>query len=210
VNQNFYHSFDKSIATVEIIWMSTGLEEKTPINPGWGLSHDTIMAWLLSPAVLVTICAPILIDTSLWFFLAASPGGDYAQLARTPSVCALLEHRTQLYTMLIAFAFCTMQIFAPGAGDIAQNRQEIRQSKFRLKHTIFAVLVVCVTFAIFGGHLMSETVVGLYKAGACEQGVASPLQMPPLTSPVTWLRVFILVVAFFTALSESRRAPQSP
>jgi hypothetical protein len=167
-------------------------------------THSNLLRWVRNPATLVTIGAPIVIDTCLWNFLAVSTG-SYANLARSPDVCALLEHRTQLYTMLVASAFCIFQALLWslfGAGQEDNNSKP--RSPWRTTVVIF--LSCALLWAVFSGTLMSENVVALYKVGACEHGVPSPMDIPPLSSPITWLRIFIAVLVLFASAPNGKHA----
>jgi hypothetical protein len=168
-------------------------------------THDTLLRWVSNPATLVTVGAPILIDTSIWKFLASSTG-SYAVLARTPDVCALLEHRTQLYTMLVACAFCIFQVLLWSFfGGAAEGTEEKKRAGWR--HTIAIVLGIILIWTIFSGRLMSEDVVAMYKLGACQQGVPSPMEFPPLASPITQMRIFIVFLLLFASARNGEHAP---
>jgi hypothetical protein len=104
--------------------------------------------------------------------------------------------------MLVAFAFCVIQVFDVKLRATGEARQQMR---FGWPHTLLLILIAAVLIGVFGGYLMSEPVVDMYKAGYCEQGVSSPFQVPPLSSPITWLRAFILIVVFFSTVAEAPR-----
>lgn len=167
-------------------------------------SHESLQRWVTNPATLVTVGAPIIIDTCLWNFVATS-SGNYANLAKTPDVCALLEHRTQLYTMLVASAFCVFQALLWSFFGGKQDGTEVKP-RSPWATTVVIILCCALVWAIFSGTLMSENVVALYKAGACEHGVPSPMEFPPLSSPITWLRIFILFLILFAGSPNGKHA----
>lgn len=176
----------------------------------WGyvrgaFTHDNLLRWVRNPATLVSVGAPTIIATSLWNFLASSTG-SYAVLARTPEVCALLEHRTQLYTMLVACAFCVFQVLLWSFFGGAQEGTE-RVPRTGWRNTIVIVLSGLLLWTIFSGTLMSESVIAMYRVGACEYGVPSPTDIPPLASPITQMRIFILVLVLFASARNGKHAP---
>ena len=165
------------------------------------LSQDALTRWALNPATLITVLGPALADVCLWFFIATS-NGKMATLTKSPEVCALLEHRTQLYTMVIAYGFCVIElIFGPLA---PVSRSGLRKDRPSWGMAAIIIIGIIIGALGFGGYLMSERVIELYQSGACLRGVPSPDDPPPLASPITWIRALIVIVLFIATLTEQR------
>lgn len=171
------------------------------MNRRVALSLDAFTRWAVNPATLVTILGPALADISLWFFVATSTG-KMAALTKSPDVCALLEHRTQFYTMIVAYGFFVIELIFGSQGPIA------RAASRRHRPNWGAAAILSIGFGIgifvFGGYMMSERVIEMYRAGACLSGVPSPVDPPPLGSPITWIRALIVIVLALAMFTEPR------
>jgi hypothetical protein len=165
-------------------------------------THENVRRWLFNPATLVTIAGPTISDVCLWFFVASS-AGQYAVLAKNPNVCALIEHRTQLYTLVVAYCFCVIElIFGVWGGTSIKKRNA---STWRT--TLTFCLGGIILFGALGGYLMSENVVDMYRHGSCALGIPSPGDMPPLRSPITWLRILVLLLVLVATTLERASPP---
>jgi hypothetical protein len=149
----------------------------------------------------VSAGAPILVSLCLALFLSSSEPspGSYAELAKSAKNCALLEHRTQLCVLIVALGFCILQVWKGPLLSMVAAADEPSERGPGWPMTLTLILVFVFGFFFLHGELMTERVVDLYRDGNCSLGKVSALEFPPLWSPITWLRVIIIVVAFLSS-----------
>lgn len=72
--------------------------------------HRHLLAWITNPATLITVLAPVTISVCVAYFISSNDHGTYRNLIKEPNTCALLEHRTNLYTLIVASAFLIFEL----------------------------------------------------------------------------------------------------
>src|ERR1700733_12315489 len=151
----------------------------------------------LNPATLVTAGAPWLIAVAQAFYVANKAGG-YADLINQPRVCGLLEHRTQLYTLIVAYFF---YLFIVIRICVASGKTTSGSWNYYRLETHKHIVVILIAFLatsiytgwfILGGHVMTRSLIDIYaNLESCREGTITATEFPPLSSPITWLRIFV-------------------
>lgn len=162
------------------------------------MSSFARLPWLIvqsamNPATIITLIAPLLIIVSEAFFRSNS-SELYIRILKTKEVCGLLDHRTQMYTLIVAYFFFLLQ-----TGEIVFRRLRTTSGTIDLRkkeafpgYCALTMLVSVVAFfwLMLTGHFMTSDVVEQYSnLPGCVGGNVGTMQMPPLTSPITIFRV---------------------
>ncbi len=171
----------------------------------------SIIRALFNPATLLTFFAPPLIAVTEAFF-RTDVGPRYLSVVQQEEVCGLLDHRTQLYTLIVAFAFFLLQTGAVAGKRLVTvpgniNLEKIKHDPF-VGWYIVTMFLISVAFFVcmFSGRFMTPQIVDMYAAlPTCVMKHVGQFGMPPLSSPITIFRAVIGGAALAITLNELLR-----
>lgn len=149
---------------------------------------------LLNPVSVVALFGPLLISVNLLWLRANLPADHHLMtFTNDPVVLAFLDYRIQLFTAIIAFVFYFFDNirkywhFARQADlNLFWDRADIKK---QINIVVGVLITVIVLYTMISGAWAKEWIINCYlrPAGSFEIGV-----VPPLDSPLTWLRVLII------------------
>jgi len=170
---------------------------------------------MANPSSIVAVAAPTILSIVELFFLI-NDSGPYNKALIDPNVCALLEHRTQLYTLVVAYFFFTLQF-----SNMVHRQIVTRNGSWEWKRAkdhshlghctaLFAALTISLGYLFLSGRMMTTTGLDAYRSlKSCTHHQIYAVELPPLDAWVTICRFLVAIIAFSVTLLDRRHVSKS-
>lgn len=163
---------------------------------------------LFNPVSLVAFASPIILTLNLIYTrnFAHGSSDELVQLIDDPLFRAILDYRTQLTTVIIAFIFYLVDnarsYRAVMNGKTIEEFWQVIDGKLPRVINLVAcgALLLIFLYTFVSGQLSRPEIIDYYvrPAGPLEVGL-----IPPLESPLTWARGLLILAGFASAIAFS-------
>jgi hypothetical protein len=156
--------------------------------------------------------APTVLAIAESFFLA-NETGPYKDALANPNVCALLELRTQLYTLVIVYFFFAVQFVEMTLLQVKTSEGGWHWPRLKEhKHyghclALFVIVSLGLWYLFANGLLMTSGALDSYRAlRSCSSFHVSSYEFPPLDTWITISRFGVGIMAFVITYLDRRHA----
>ncbi len=164
-----------------------------------------LIAVLFHPVLLISFFGPLVVGLNLRLVqLYDSP---LKKLLEDKWVFALIDFHLQFYTLILAYLFFWIEVFARAFWFIQKTPhvptaiQALRDSAPAMLITTLVVLnLFGGAYALFSGQLASPETIELYLPSDAHR--LGEIEIPPLESPITWFRALLVASGVVLGLWE--------
>lgn len=164
---------------------------------------------IFNPVTIVSIAAPTIMNINLLYLrdgLTRSSDAWQETLLHSiddMNVLAIIDYRTQFYTLLLVtifyisqnFRFYWLEFFGKHTGNEAIKK--LSQDTRAIIHLFCVVIVVIIVLSFaFSGKLGGPELIEEYLK---QSGEIDIMSIPPYNSFITWLRVVFILMGIYTA-----------